>query len=159
MSKNHALMSKHVPTVAQVLIGLVMTVFGLNGFLNFLPQPPASPAGGAFLGALAATGYMFPMVKVVEILAGVALLTSRFVPLALVLLAPITVNIFTFHVILSPEGAEVAVALLVGHLYLAYAYRQAYAPLFEPRPVAQDASKQTPNQADESELNPAAPTS
>src|SRR5262245_14008901 len=93
-----------LPLAARVVLGLIFTVFGLNGFLHFLPQPPSTPAAMAFGGALAATGYMFPLIKGTEVLAGVLLLSGRYVPLALTLLAPVVVNIVAFHLFLAPAG-------------------------------------------------------
>lgn len=118
-------MTKHLPTVARLLLGAAMFTFGVNGFLQFLPQPPASPEGGAFLGALAATGYMFPLIKGTEVVVGALLLSGRFVPLALVVLAPVTVNILAFHALLSP-GLALPAVLVALQLYLAYAHREAY---------------------------------
>ncbi|MFQ5349383.1 MAG: acyltransferase, partial [Thermoanaerobaculia bacterium] len=69
--------------VARILFGLAFTVFGINGFLNFLPPPEPSAEGGAFLGALMATGYFFPFLKIVETVCGVLILIGRWVPLAL----------------------------------------------------------------------------
>ena len=118
-------MTRYLPTVARMLLGLIFFVFGLNGFLGFLPQPPMNAAAGAFAGALAATGYMFPLIKSVEVLVGIALLSNRFVPLALTVLAPITVNIFAFHAFLSP-GLALPVVIVALQLFLAYAYRAQY---------------------------------
>jgi hypothetical protein len=118
-------MTKHIPTAARYLLGAIFFVFGLNGFLGFLPQPPLSPEAGAFMGALAATGYMFPLIKGTEVLAGALLLSNRFVPLSLALLAPITVNILAFHTFLSP-GLGLPAVVLALQLYLAYAYRAQY---------------------------------
>jgi len=118
------------PTAARILLGLIFFVFGLNGFLGFLPQPEVSGEGGAFLGALAATGYMFPLIKGVETLAGALLLGNRLVPLALLLLAPIIVNIVAFHVLLSPGGFGM-LAIIVGlGGYLARHHWESFAPLF-----------------------------
>src|SRR5437899_10985925 len=80
-------------TAARIVLGLVFFVFGLNGFFHFMPQQPMPAAAGAFGGALAQAGYFFPLLKPTETLAGVALLSNRFVPLALTVLAPIVVNI------------------------------------------------------------------
>ena len=121
-----------LPHVARILLGLVFFVFGLNGFLQFLPQPETTAEGGAFLGALAATGYMFPLIKGVEVLAGAALLANRFVPLALTLLAPILVNIFAFHAVLAP-GLGMPIVLIGIELYLAYAYRESFAGVLSAR--------------------------
>ncbi|MCG5053027.1 MAG: DoxX family protein [Myxococcales bacterium] len=111
---------------ARLLLGTIMFVFGLNGFLQFLPMPPLPDAAGAFMGALAASGYFFPLVKAVEVVTGLALLTGTFVPLALVVLAPISVNIFAFHLMLAPAGMAVPVLVVVLHLYLGWAYRNAF---------------------------------
>ncbi len=117
------------PMAARTLLGLIFFVFGLNGFFQFLPMPPPSPEGGAFLGALAATGYMFPLIKGVEVVAGALLLANRAVPLALVLLAPIAVNIAAYHLFIEPGlGMVVLIAALMG--YLAYVHREQFAPLF-----------------------------
>lgn len=127
-----------LPTAARLLLGLVFLVFGLNGFLQFLPQPPLPAAGGAFMGALAATGYMFPLIKGTEVVAGLLLLGGRFVPLALVLLAPVIVNIALFHVVLAPVNMIMVVVLLALEVYLAWAYRDAFTGVLQAhaRPTA-----------------------
>jgi uncharacterized membrane protein YphA (DoxX/SURF4 family) len=112
--------------VLRILLGLIFTVFGLNGFLNFLPPPEGMPeAAGAFFGALAATGYMLPLIKGVEVVGGILLLLGRYVPLALILLGPVAVNILLFHLFLAPDPA----AGFIGYLsfvlwaFLCWAYR------------------------------------
>lgn len=135
---------RHVPTVARYLLGVILFVFGLNGFLNFIPPPPVPPQpldGGAFLGALVGTGYLMLLIKAVETTVGVLLLANRFVPLALVLFAPIAVNIALYHVVLDPAVPGVVIALLVFALdvFLIWAYRGYYAPLKQAKtaPTAQ----------------------
>lgn len=118
-----------VQTATRLAYGLLFTVFGLNGFLSFLPQPPVNEAGGAFLGALAATGYMFPLMKGIEVLAGVLLLSNRAAPFALVLLAPIVVNIAAFHLLLQP-GIGMALLVVAMQTGLAYTYRTSFSALF-----------------------------
>ncbi len=109
--------------VARILLGLIFTVFGLNGFLNFLPMPPLPDAAGAFAGALAATGYMFPLIKGIEVVTGIMLLVGFQVPFALLLLAPIAVNILAFHVVLTGlanSGLTIFIALLIAFLAKTY---------------------------------------
>jgi hypothetical protein len=132
-----------LPTVARVLLGLVFFVFGLNGFLHFLPQPPMSGPPADFAGALFATGYMFPLIKGTEVVAGALLLGNRFVPLALALLAPVIVNILAFHAILVGAGVGLPIVLVVLELYLAYAYRDAFAPMLKAQ-VTPRAPSQSP---------------
>lgn len=124
--------TQKIPTGARVVLGLVFFVFGLNGFLKFLPLPDHPGAAGAFLGALSATGYMFPMIKMVEIVTGALLLGGRFVPMALVVLAPVNINIVAFHLFLDAPASVVMPAVLVAlHVVLAYAYRHSFAGLLE----------------------------
>ncbi|MFN2425029.1 MAG: DoxX family membrane protein [Candidatus Binatia bacterium] len=95
-----------MPTkVIRILVGLLLLVGGLNKFIGFMPNPPHNEAGGAFMAALAATGYMFPIIAVVEILAGAAFVAGRFVALAAVILTPVALNIVLFHAVLDPSGA------------------------------------------------------
>jgi len=124
-----------VPTVARVLLGLLFFVFGLNGFLHLMPQPPEPPAALAFLGGLAGAGYFFPLLKATETIAGALLLLNRFVPLALVVLAPVIVNIVAFHAFLAPAGLPVALGALALELVLAWSYRGAYLGVLDARAV------------------------
>jgi uncharacterized membrane protein YphA (DoxX/SURF4 family) len=136
--------TRFAPTAARVLLGLIFFVFGLNGFLQFIPQPPAPERAGAFMGALAATGYMFPLIKGVEVIAGGLLLSNRFVPLALALLAPNVVNIVLFHSILAPAGLPVALMVLALELFAAWSYREAYASMLHARTAAGAPSPASP---------------
>ncbi len=102
-----------VTTAARILLGLIFTVFGLNGFFNFIPVPEMQPAAGEFVGALVASGYMMTWVKATEFVCGLLLLSGRFVPLALVVLAPIVLNIFALHLFLDPAGLAVPVVVVV----------------------------------------------
>jgi uncharacterized membrane protein YphA (DoxX/SURF4 family) len=122
-----------IPDAARILLGAIFTVFGLNGFLQFLKMPPPPPAAGAFFGALIATGYIMPLIMSVQVFAGVLLLSRRLVPFALTLLAPIVVNILAFHLFLAPQGLPLALLVLGLGLYLAWTERDAYRPLFQSR--------------------------
>jgi hypothetical protein len=124
---------RKLPTVSRYLLGLSFFVFGLNGFLHFIPQPPISGPPANFAGAMLATGYLFQLVKGTEVVAGVLLLANRYVPLALALLAPVLVNIVAFHVFLEPAALPLPIVLLVLELYLARSYRDVFAPMLQAR--------------------------
>jgi hypothetical protein len=136
--------ARFAPPTARLLLGLVFFVFGLNGFLQFLPTPPAPERAMAFMGALAATGYMFPLIKGVEVIGGALLLSNRFVPLALAIVAPNVVNIILFHALLAPDGLAVALFVLALELFTAWSYRDAFAPMLRTR-TAPNASSMAPS--------------
>lgn len=122
-----------LPLIARILLGLMFLVFGLNGFFNFMPPPDLPQPAMDLMGALAATGYFLVVLKIVETLCGFLLLIGRYVPLALVLLAPVVVNIVLFHIFLAPNlGAMLPglIALVLG-IYLAYAYRDNFRGVLE----------------------------
>ena len=133
-------MKSKAALVARILLGLMFFVFGLNGFLNFLEQPEGTPEGEAFMTALIDTGYLMTWIKVIETTCGALLLAGYFVPLALVLLAPIIVNILGFHVFLDPsaQGLGMAIVILVLHLFVMSQHWKVYAPLLEAKADASD---------------------
>ena len=124
---------KVIPTGARLFLGLVFTIFGLNFFLHFMPTPPAPPRGAAFAGALFASGYLFPLLNATEVVAGLLLVSNRFVPLALAVLAPIVINIVGFHLFLAPSDLGLALAVLAAELTLAWNRRAAFAPMLRAR--------------------------
>jgi hypothetical protein len=122
-------MSRIAPIALRSLFGLMFTVAGAVGLFHLGPQPEHTGAAAAFAGGLAASGYFFPMLKSIELVAGLLLLSGRLVPLTLVVLAPIVVNIAAFHFLLAPEGAIVAALLVAAEAGLAWMHRDAFAPL------------------------------
>jgi hypothetical protein len=120
-------------TAARLLLGAAFTVFGLNGFLHFLPMPAPSGLAAVFMGGLGASGYMFPLIKGTEVAAGLLLLGNRYVPLALTILAPVVVNIVAFHAFLAPAGLTLPIVLTLLGVYLAYTERAAFGPMLQAR--------------------------
>src|SRR5271167_4307945 len=98
--------------LSRFLLGLLFLVFGLNGFLHFIPMPPPSGLAGQYMGVLFVTHYLTP-VFVLEVAGGALLLANRFVPAALVLLGPVLVNILIFHSLMAPEGLPLALVATV----------------------------------------------
>ena len=121
---------KIVTLIARNLLGFMFLVFGLNGFLHFIPQPPP-PAGLAtqYLTVMSLSHYMVP-VFALQLVGGVLLLANRFVPLALVLLGPVIVNILLYHALMAPAAAPPAVVTLVLWLVVFHSVRSAFAGVF-----------------------------
>lgn len=131
--------------IARILLGLIFFVFGLNGFLHFIPTPPMTGPIADFFNGMMASGYFFPLLKGTEVLCGLFLLIGAFVPLALVVLAPIVVNILCVHIFLAPEGLPMAAVIAVLMVYLSF-FAKPYAPIVKqifrcPMKEAMDAKK------------------
>ena len=122
---------KHLPMLARVLLGLIFAVFGVVGLFELGPQPEMGEEAGAFMGAVMDTGYLWPVIKVTEIVCGVLLILGIFVPLALVVLAPVVLNILLFHVFLAPEGVAIGIAAVVLGLYVAHQHRQSFSAVLQ----------------------------
>lgn len=124
---------KHfMPHVARVLMGLMFFVFGLNGFLMFIPAPETMPPGPmAFLAGMMASGYMMQLVAGTQLVVGILLLANRYVPLALALIAPVIVNIILYHVFLDLPTIAPGILVFVLEVYLAWSYRHAFRPMLQ----------------------------
>ncbi len=116
----------------QILAGLMLVMFGLNKFLNFIPMPPAPETMGAFMGALFATGYFMKLVAVVEIVAGVAFLANKFAPLMAVVLMPVMINATLAHLFLDPAGIGGAAMLTLFTVLVMIRHKEAYSALLKP---------------------------
>ncbi|HMG09523.1 MAG TPA: hypothetical protein VK609_13515 [Mucilaginibacter sp.] len=123
--------------IARILLGLIFIVFSLNFFFHFIPmpQPVMSDKAQAFSGGLYGSGYFFQYMKVIEFLSGVAILVNRYTAFFLLILFPVSVNIFLFHTLLAPAGIPLAVVIILLHLFLGIAYRKYYASIFTAQPV------------------------
>ena len=127
---------RHLPTAVRLLLGLLFLASGLFGLLMPLPpmtSPPQPEALVAFFTGLVKSGYLFHLLKLTEAVVGALLLSNRFVPLALTILAPVTVNIVAVHAIILPSALPLAVAILAAHLYLAWSYRAVFRPMLAAR--------------------------
>ena len=119
---------------ARVLLGLIFFIVGVIGLLNLAQIPTRTAQAYNFLLAMEAAGYLAKVVHGMEFICGFALMLGFFVPLALVLLAPILANIVFFTLFLDPVGLPISVAVLVLDLFLAWCYRQAFVSLFQMKP-------------------------
>jgi putative oxidoreductase len=123
-------------TIARYLAGMIFLVFGLNGFLNFIPFPPPSGVAGQFMGAMYASHYLW-VIFAFQVVAAILLLANRYVPLAVAVLAPVLVNILVFHALMAPSGLPLALFVTVLWALIFVDVRPAFAGLFRPRSKAQ----------------------
>ena len=117
--------------IVRVLLGLMFVVLGSNAFLHFIPMQPMEGPAGAFIGAMAATGYI-KAVASFQVAGGALLLLGRYVPLGLTLLGPVIVNIVFFHVFLERSSLAMAGIVAALALFLLARYRNSFAGLVRP---------------------------
>ncbi len=103
-------------------MGLLFLFASIVVLFNLTPQPELEGNVKIFMDGVNATGYLLALIKVTEFLCGVAFVTGRFVPLATIVISPVIVNIFLFHLFVDTNGLPVAVFLLLGNMFLGYAY-------------------------------------
>ena len=123
---------KTASVVARYLAGVIFLVMGLNGFVRFIPLPPPSGIAGQFMGALYVSHYLW-VIFAFQVVAGVLLLVNRYVPLAVALLAPVIVNILTFHILMAPSGLPLAIFVAVLWTLIFVDVRTAFSGLFQSR--------------------------
>ncbi|NNT71253.1 DoxX family membrane protein [Flavobacterium sp. IMCC34852] len=116
--------------IVRIALGLTLVVFGANKLINFIPMEAPTGSAGDFMSSLNATGYIFPVLGVLEVIIGAMLLLKKWVAFALILLAPISINILLFHLFLGISGLPVAVVILLFNGILIYKHWQQYKPLF-----------------------------
>jgi uncharacterized membrane protein YphA (DoxX/SURF4 family) len=127
---------KKATIISRVLLGFLYLVFGLDYFLHFIPyQPNHTGRVAAFKSALLDVGYFYPMIKSIQIIGGISLLTNLYAPFFAVVLFPISLNVLLYHTILVPSGWLMGVFLMVPNLFLGYAYRKYYNGMFVKKPI------------------------
>jgi len=123
---------KILTNVSRFLLGLIFLVFGLNGFLHFIPMPPPSGVAGQFFGAMFVSNYLL-VVSGLQVISGALLLINRYVPLALTILAPIIVNILLFHALMNPVGIGLAIFVTILWGVVFVSVRSAFAGILQVR--------------------------
>ncbi|MBC7605993.1 MAG: DoxX protein [Burkholderiales bacterium] len=123
-------MNSQFTLLVRIVLGIMLVVFGSNKFLHFIPLPVPTGSAGDFMNSLGATGYIFPFVGILEVLIGGMLLMKKWVAFALILLAPISINILLFHLFLDIPGVGIALFVSILNAILIYKHWKQYIPLF-----------------------------
>ena len=136
---------KLAATIARYLLGLIFTVFGLNGFLHFLPMGSPPPLAAQFFGALVQSHYM-AVIFGLQLVCGLLLLVNRYVPLALTILGAVLFNILCFHIFMAPSGLPLAAFTTLLWAVVAWSARSVFVPLlqnsYETEPASKESSRE-----------------
>jgi putative oxidoreductase len=121
-------MSKKINTGIRILVGLLMIVFGLNKFLNFMPQPEPGAMGAEMvtLATILSASPFMSIIGIIEILGGIALLIGKYVPLALTFLVAVLLNATLFHLFYDTKNVGGALVFLILCLYLVYTQKDKF---------------------------------
>jgi putative oxidoreductase len=123
--------------IVRVLLGLLFLFASIPVLFNLFPPPELTGNTKIFMEGVNASKYLMPLIKIIELLCGIAFVSGFFVPLATVVIAPIIVNIFLFHAFVAPEqGLLVATALVLANIFLAYANWDKFRPVLEVKKYA-----------------------
>ncbi len=115
--------------VVRTLMGLLFIFAALAGLLDLVEKPELTGAVKAYNEGMEAAPYFLPLVKITELICGIAFVIGRYVPLATVVIAPVVINIFLFHLFLDRRGMPVAIFLVAANIFVAWYYRKHYAGL------------------------------
>jgi putative oxidoreductase len=121
---------KIAATISRFILGIAFTVFGLNGFLHFLPNGNMPTLAIQFGTVLAASHYTVPIFAV-QIACGILFLINRYIPLALTLIGPVLVNILIFHILMLPSGIGGGLICTICWFILFAKHYQAFAGIFQ----------------------------
>src|SRR5882724_9459539 len=127
---------KIATTVVRILMGLMFLFASIVVLFNLMPHPEMKGNAKLFMDGIMATGYFMTLIKVTELVCGIAFVAGRFVPLATVVIFPITLNILLTNATLTPEALPIAIPLFLANLFLAYACRKNYATLLAAKPMS-----------------------
>lgn len=123
-------MNSQFTRIIRIVLGLILLAFGLNKFFGFIELPELPENAGNFMNSLKDTRYVLPIVGILEILVGVMLLFKKWVAFALIILAPISINILLFHLFLDLPGLGAALLIVILNIILIYKHWKQYTPLF-----------------------------
>jgi len=122
---------KKAKLIIRILFGLMLVIFGLNKFLQFMPMPPLPEAASQFMAALVQSGYLMVVVAVVEVAVGILLLINKYQAFALVIIFPIMLNAFLFHLFLDIAGIVGAAMAITMNILLLYTNKGSYSNLLK----------------------------
>jgi len=117
--------------IVRVLLAAMYLFASVSYFLNIMPKAPEMTAAQtSFMTGMMASVYLFPLIKITELVGGILLLIGRTAPLGALIIFPVTLNIFLYHAFLGPKDLPMVAAMLLFNLFLFYAYRTKYLPIF-----------------------------
>jgi len=123
-------MNAKLSMILRILLGLILVVFGANHIYSFMPAMVLPTPAGNFMMAMMATGYFFKFVGITQLIVGLLLITNKWVPFALIVLASMAINMLFFHLFLAPAAIGPAAIVSLITILLIYDNWASYKTLF-----------------------------
>ena len=124
-------MKTKILLIVQIIVGVLLIIFGLNKFLHFMPDSPVSVEMGMFMGALAKTGYMFILVGAIQFLAGLAFVLNKYVPFMSIIIVPVMLNAVLAHLFLDFGGIGASAVILFLIAVIMFKNKESYLSVFK----------------------------
>lgn len=117
---------KTLNLILRILFAIILLVFSMNKISHFLPMELEPGPAADFWSALEASGYIIPIIIFVEVFTAIALLANRFVPLSMILFAPVSLNILLYGIFLNQESLPIGGFTFLLNLYFLVVNRKSY---------------------------------
>jgi len=117
--------------IIRTLMGLLFLFGSITYLFDLIKPPELTGTTKAFMEGMLATGYMMTLVKLTELVCGLAFVTGLFVPLASVVIAPVIVNIFLFNLFVDTSGLPISIFLVLANSFLGYAHWNKFKPMMK----------------------------
>lgn len=117
--------------IVRILLGALMVFASVAYFFDLIEAEAPTGDMLTFMTGVMATKYLMPLAKTIELIAGLSLLSGKFMRVTLLALLPISVNIFLLHTVTQLSDVPVAVFILGANLFLIYAHWDSYKHLFK----------------------------
>lgn len=115
--------------IVRILLGMLFLFASVSFFFNLITPPELTGNTKLFMDGVIATGYLMQLIKATELVCGLAFVSGLFVPLAATVIAPISINIFLYHLFVDTSGLPVAVFVLLANIVIAYGHRDKFKPM------------------------------
>ncbi len=122
-------MKNKILTVFSALLGLMMLNGGFNKFFNYMAMPEMPPEAGKLMMAFVESGWLMPLIALVEIIGGALIILPKFRALGAIVLLPITIGILLFDTVLAPEHAVIAIVITAINLWVIFENKDKYLPM------------------------------
>lgn len=125
-------MNPKITFTLRLILGSILIVFGMNKFFNFMPNPTnTSEEATNYISTLIETGHTFKLIGIIELSSAILFFTNKWIPFALLIIAPIAINILLYHVAVDISHILPGAIVFIIVIILFYDNRMNFESLFK----------------------------